>query len=112
MFPVGNDFYCHVVYQVNAFNRTFVFILMVFVETGHGIVEMGCVSESHFIGCAHVVIVCLRVRNAWKNSVLHTCAPEFHCSGKFRGFVPAFNAVCRVEQGTIVHGRGIFYVFG
>ena len=85
---------------------------MVFVETGHGVVEMSSMSEAYFIGCAYIMIVCLGMGYARKNSVFHTCASEFHCSGKFRGFVPAFNAVCRVEQGTIVHGCGIFYVFG
>ena len=53
---VGNEFDGHAVGQVNAFHGAFVLVLAAFVEAGHGIVEVGGMGKSGFVGGTDAVV--------------------------------------------------------
>lgn len=61
MDAVGHHFHRHVVQQIDAFYRAFVFVLAAFVETGHCIVEVGGMGIASFVGCTDVFKLRLRM---------------------------------------------------
>ena len=50
---VGNEFDGHAVGQVDTFHSAFVLVLAAFVEAGHGVVEVGGMGKSGFVGGTH-----------------------------------------------------------
>ena len=108
---VGYYFYCHVIQQINAFDCTFVLVLSAFVEAGHCIIEVGCMSVSGFISCTDIfkfgLCMCYGRQYAFGSNIF----TELHGSREFRSSIPTLDAMILFYDRNVFIRIRIFNVF-
>ena len=112
MDTVGNNLHGHVVHQVNALHSTLVLVLALVVETRHGVVEVGNVSEAGLESSLHVLVLCCGVCDRRQDALLGTVLTELESTGHFGSGVPTCQTTAVLYDGDVLVGIRILDALG
>ena len=112
MNAVSNQLNGHIVEQIDTLDRTLILVLATLVETGHSVVEVGCVRVACVVSSQHIAILSLGVADRCQNTLRGDVATELDCTRQLGSSVPTLDAVGLFEQRNILIGIGVLDVLG
>ena len=112
MDAVGDEFDGHAVGQVDAFHSALVLVFAAFVEARHGVVEVGGVGKSGFVGGTDAVVFGFGVRYGCQYAFFAQVACEFQRSGQFGRSVPAADATGAFYKLAVFLFVNLFHLVG
>ncbi len=110
MNTIGHDLNGHIIEQIDTFHRSLIFILAAFMETRHGVIEMGSMGITYLIGGQDILKLGLGMPYRGEYAFRGDIFTELHRSRKFRSGVPALDTMRFLQQRDIFLGIGILDV--
>jgi len=111
MNTIGYHFHCHIVYQIDTFYCTFIFILTALMEARHRIIEMCSMRITGLPGCTDIFIfglcMCHRSQDAFSCDIL----TKLHGTRQFGCSIPTLDTAPLLYNRNIFLRIRVFYVF-
>ena len=110
MDTIRNDLDGHIIEQIDAFHRSLILILAAFMETRHGVIEMGGVGITYLISGQDILKLGLGMPYRGEHAFRGDIFTKLHRSRKFRSGIPALDTMRFLQQRDIFLGIGILDV--